>query len=296
MVRFINKNLKAHNYSSEEKANEIMSAKCLQELADLITFHLRDFEGKTRRLAHLLQKTTIQLKLDSPARLKLWISNTSRQTKDIFLLIELILETYVNNKYLEKNESSYILDFINDVNETFLLNQVPLQIRYFPDKKEFHVEKIISPEVSEKIRETFENFVENKKVFEDFKKSIKEFSSGNYPESIKLCCKSIEDYLCVLLDKKSCQSVVSYYKEVSKKLKIPEDLNSKFIGLINYIHKHRSMDSHGRLENVKVEDIELVNETIIQFTIVILNYLKKKNKNKIETTSKDKIKIVKGEK
>jgi len=279
MVRYINKNLKAHNYSSDEMAREIMEITGLQELANLFLFHLRDFQGKTGKLEHLLQKTTIQLKLNSPAELKVWMSNSSRQTKDIFLLIELILETYVNDKYLEKSEPPYILDFINDINELFLLNKTPLQIRYFKDKKEFYVEKIISPEVSEKIKETLENFVLQEKVFEDFKKSIKEFSSGNYPESIKLCCKSIEDYLCIILEKESCQSISKYYKQVSKKLNIPKDLDEKFISLINYIHKHRSIDSHGRLEKVEVKDIELVNEVIIQFTMSILNYLKKKKES-----------------
>ena len=279
MVRFINKNLKAHSYSTDENVREIMDLVCLFDLADLFAFHLRDFRGKTNELVHLLQKTTIQLKLNSPEELKNWIAKGSRSTKDIFLLIELILETYVKNKYLEKSEPQYILDFIDDVNEFFLINKIPLQIRYFQDKKEFYVEKIISPEISEKIKETLENFSKEKKVFEDFKEAIKQYSGGDYEISIEKCCVSIEDYFCIILDKKTCHSVNLYYKEVSKKLKIPTDLGNRFVNIISYIHSHRSHSKHGSQKKKEIEDLELVNEVIIQFTMVILNYLKKKNEN-----------------
>lgn len=280
MVRFINKDLKAHNYKKDEFASEVIPLNVLPSFADLLKFHLRDFEGKTGRLAHLLQKTTIQLGLTAPRDLDWWICEKWRLSRDIFLLIELILETYVKDKYLESSEKTYITDFIQDVNEFFLIHGAPLQVRYLPNllpkKSEFYVEKIISEEVSERITETLENISEHEKTFQDFKNSIKEFSVGNYPESIKLACKSLEDYLCLILGKNSCPSVESYYKQTSKKLKIPQDLDNRFDSLIKYIHKYRSIDSHGRLANVEVEDIELVNETIIQFTMVILNYLKKK--------------------
>ena len=157
-----------------------------------------------------------------------------------------------------------------------------MQIRYIPkslpEKSEYYIERIISDEVSDKITETLNNISEHEKTFQDFKGSLKEFSMGNYPESIKLSCKSLEDYLCFILGKKSCNDLESFYKLTSKKFKIPSDLDARFETLVKYIHKYRSIDSHGRLEKAEVEDIELVNESIIQFTMVLLNYLKKKNK------------------
>ena len=276
MVRFINKNLKAHSYTKEEEIGESFDNYSFNELTALLTLHVKNFKNYSNsKLIHLLQKLTIQLGITTLTDFNFVLSSQRTKLKDLFLTLEIVLESF--HITADTNYSSYFFDFIADINELFLIRKVPIQIRYFKEKKEFYVEKIISPEVSEKIRETLENFVDREKVFEDFKKAIKEFSSGNYPESIKLCCKSIEDYLCIILEKESCQSVVSYYKQVSKKLKIPDDLDNKFINLINYIHKHRSIDSHGRLKNIEVEDIELVNETIIQFTMSILNYLKKKN-------------------
>jgi len=279
MVRFINKNLKAHSYSGNENVREIMDLVCLNDLADLFAFHLRDFGVKSNELSHLLQKTTIQLGLNAPRELRSWIIKGSRLTKDVFLLMELILETYVNNKYLEKYESSYVLDFVNDVNEFFLIHKVPLQIRYFQNKK-FYVEKIISPEISEKIKETLENFSKEEKVFEDFKDAIKKYNGGDYESSIEKCCVSIEDYLCIILDKKTCQNVDLYYKNVAKKLKIPSDLDNRFVNIISYIHSHRSHPKHGSQKKKEIEDLELVTEVIIQFTMIILNYLKKKNEKR----------------
>jgi len=277
MVRFINKNLKAHSYKGEENISDIMDVSTLFELSELLTFHLRDCGGKSNSLlTSLLQKTTIQLRLTAPGDLNGWMCNKFRRTKEVFLLLELILESYSKDEYLNEHESNYLDDFIEDINEFFLIHGAPLQIRKLSGEKEFIVEKIISKEVSERITKTFDSISEHEKTFQDFKNSIKEFSLGNYPESIKLCCKSIEDYLCLILEKNSCQNVETYYKEASKKLKIPQDLDNRFDNLIKYIHKYRSIDSHGRLENVEVENIELVNETIIQFTMAILYYLNKK--------------------
>jgi len=285
MVRFINKDLKAHSYKGEENISDIMDVSTLFELSELLIFHLRDCGGKSNSLlVNLLQKTTIHLGLTAPRDLNDWMCNKFRKTKEVFLLLELILESYSKNDYLNNNEPNYLKDFIEDINEFFLIHKVALQIRKLSEKKEFIVEKIISEEVSKMITATLNNISEHEKTFQDFKNSIKEFSVGNYPESIKLCCKSIEDYLCLILKKSSCSSVESYYKEASKKLKIPQDLDNRFDSLIKYIHKYRSIDSHGRLENIEVEDIELVNESIIQFTMSILNYLKKKNE--IQTISK----------
>ena len=275
MVRFINKNLKAHFYNKEEEIHELMENDSFNELTTLLTLHVKNLSNYSNsKLIHLLQKLKIQLGINKPVDFNFVLSSQRTRVKDLFLTLEIILETFHK---IRQSSPEYFDDFVDDINEFFLINKIPVQIRYFPKRTEFYMEKIISPEVSEKIKETLENFSDREKVFEDFKNAIKEFSSGNYPESIKLCCKSIEDYLCILLKKESCQSIASYYKQASKKLKIPDDLNSKFINLINYIHKYRSVDSHGRLENTEIKEIELVNETIIQFTMAILNYLKKKN-------------------
>jgi hypothetical protein len=281
MVRFINKDLKAHSYKGNERTFDIINTDTFNELTELLTWHVRYLgEYSHSQLTHLLQKTTIQLGITRPTDFN-FVLGQKTDLKDLFLTLELILESLYE---LHPTIKNYFVDFIEDFNEFFLIHKVPLQIRYIPDKKEFYVEKIISEEISETITATLNNLSEHEKAFQDFKNSIKEFSAGNYPESIKLCCKSIEDYLCLVLKKSSCSSVESYYKEASKKLKIPQDLDNRFDSLIKYIHKYRSIDSHGRLENIEVEDIELVNESIIQFTMSILNYLKKKNE--IQTISK----------
>jgi len=285
MVRFINKDLKAHSHQEDESIEILMDKNCLRDLADLIIFHLEDFGGKSGELAHLLKKTTIQLGIVTPRNLVSWLTNITRLTKEVFLLIELILESYANNKYLEKHESLYVIDFIEDINEFFLIHKIPLQIRYFKNKKEFYIEKIISEEVSQKIKETLEVFSSDSKIFEDFKDAVKKYSSGDYEGSIEKCCISIEDYLCMVLGKKTCSSVSSYYKDVAKKLKIPTDLNDRFVNIISYIHSHRSHPKHGSQEKKEVEDLELVAGVIIQFTMVVLIYLKKK-KEKIELEKK----------
>jgi hypothetical protein len=278
MVRFINKSLKSHSYDEEEKIGSIINLSTLITFSELIAFHLRDFGGKTDSgLVQILQKTTIQLNLTSPRDLSYWMSNDNRLTKEVFLLLEIILETYVENEYLNKYVPNYITEFVEDVNDLFLIHKVPLQIRYFGTTKEFYVEKIISSEVSKKIKETLENFSDKEKVFEDFKNAIKKYSAGDYSGAIESCCVSIEDYLCILLEKKSCSSVESYYTQVSKKLKIPEDLDNRFSNLINYIHKYRSQPNHGAIEKKELSEPELTSETIIQFTMSILNYLKKKS-------------------
>ncbi len=277
MVRFINKNLKSHSYTSSEPLNSLMDNIVQSEIAKLLAFHFRDFGKKSSTdLTHLLQKTTIQLGLSSPREVDFWFGSGQISVKEFFLLIELILETYVesNKRWLEE---SYILDFVNDINDFFLIHKVPLSIRYFSNKKEFYVEKIISPEISKEIKKTLEDFSKEEKVFEDFKEAIKKYSSGNYEGSIEKCCVSIEDYLCILLEKKTCSSIDKYYKDIAKRLKIPEDLNDRFTNIIHYIHKHRSHQNHGSIEKKVIEDIELINEIIIGFTMTILNYLKKKN-------------------
>jgi len=279
MVRFINKDLKAHSYLSDEEISDVLDSDSFNELTTLLTLHVRHFgEYSHSKLAHLLQKLTIQLGITRPTDFNLILSSQRTTLKDLFLVLEIIMESFHS---LWGVHSEYPNDFVSDVNEFFLIHKIPLQIRYLPkmipEKSEYFVEKIINEEVSKRITITLDNISEHEKTFQDFKNSIKEFSVGNYPESIKLCCKSIEDYLCLILKKNSCSSIESYYKEASKKLNIPQDLNNRFDGLVKYIHKYRSIDSHGRLENIEVEDIELVNESIIQFTMSILNYLKKKN-------------------
>ena len=276
MVRFFNKNLKAHFNESNEKLSNFMDFDVRWKFIELLKFHLRNFGGKSDSdVVHLLQKTTIHLSITRPADLDKWL-NYPPKLKDFFLLIELILETYINSnkKWLEEN---YIYDFINDLNEFFLINNIELQIRYFSQKKEFYVEKVISPEVSEQIKQTLENFSKESKIFEDFKESIKRFSSGDFEGSIEKCCVSIEDYLCIILGKQSCSSVDTYYKEASKKLNIPEDLDNRFSNIISYIHKYRSHPVHGAIEKKEIPEPELTTEAIIQFTMAILNYLKKKN-------------------
>ena len=46
--------------------------------------------------------------------------------------------------------------------------------------------------------------------------------------------------------------------------------------MIRYIHKYRSIPSHGLKDKKEIEDLELVNESIIIFMMSILNYIKKK--------------------
>ena len=277
MVRYINKDLKAHSCVVRENVSYMISFSIRFDLAKLLAFHLGDFGvNKSRdQLAHLLQKTTIQLGLESISELESWTLKDNRTIKELFLLIEIIMETYVDNRsWLGVR---YTNDFVQDLNEFFLVNGIGLQLRYFSEKNEFYIEKIISPEVSEEIKKTLDNFSREEKVFEDFKDAIKLFSSGSFEESIEKCCVSIEDYLCVLLGKESCPSVESYYVEVSKKLKIPRDLDDRFSNIIKYIHKYRSPQNHGAIEKKELPEPELTSTTIIQFTMAILNYLKKKN-------------------
>lgn len=274
MVRYINKDLKAHKYQSDEKISDILDIPCFYELIQLFTFHTRDFGGYSHdKSVHLFQKLTIQQSITRPTDFENVISYQHTKLKELFLTLEIILESF----HEVKDNSPHLLDFIAEVNELFLIHKVPLQVRYFSEKEEFFVEKIISREVSEQIKKTLENFSEKEKVFEDFKEAIEKYSSGDYEGSIEKCCVSIEDYLCLLLEKQTCSSVVQYYKDVAKKLKISDEINDRFVNIIHFIHNHRSPQNHGAIEKKEIEDEELVSEIIIGFTMTILNYLKKKN-------------------
>jgi hypothetical protein len=276
MVRFFNKDLKSHSNENNEKILELMNVEQLKQFSQLLMWHTRYFSGWSHdKLTHLLQKLTIQLGIDRPT--EFWPALHGRKTrlKDLFLTVELILESFSDT--LGSGHSYYFTDFVKDTNDFFLINKIPLQIRFFSQKKEFYIEKIISPEVSEKIKETLENFSEQEKIFEDFKEAIKKYSSGDYEGAIEKCCVSIEDYLCLLLEKQTCSSVVQYYKDVSKKLKISDEINDRFVNIIHFIHNHRSPQNHGAIEKKEIQDEELISEIIIGFTMTILNYLKKKN-------------------
>jgi len=279
MVRFFNKNLKAHSYSGDENIEDLIDSSLLFQLTELLAFHTRHFgECYNSKSAHLFQKLTIQLGITKPNDFWTKHSGTKKRMKDLFLSIELILESF--HKLREAGTQEFFDDFIEDINDFFLINKIPLQVRYIEKNKEYYIEKIISEEISKKIGETLENFSEEEKVFEDFKDAIKKYSSGDYEGSIEKCCVSIEDYLCLLLDKQSCSSIDQFYKKVSNKLEIPKDLDDRFVKIISYIHKHRSPQNHGSIEKKEIEDEELVTEVIIGFTMTILNYLKKKNHNK----------------
>src|SRR3989344_744009 len=278
MVRFINKNLKSHYYENKEKLSDFLDFHGRWEFVYLLKSHLKDFGKKSPSdLLHFSNKLMIELGMGSLEKLNDWIGdNHSPKTKEVFLFLDLVLETY-NESRKRWMQEQYLLDFINDFNELFLINKSPLQIKYFPVRNEFYIEKIISPEVSEKIKETLESFSKEGKVFEDFKEAIKSYSSGYYERAIEKCCISIEDYLCVILDKKTCSSVDTYYKEVSKKFNIPSDLDNRFSNIISFIHKYRSHQNHGAIEKKDIPEPELTTQVVIQFTMTILNYLKKRN-------------------
>lgn len=277
MVRFINKGLKSHNYYGDEKISDLLNVGCFAELMQLFAFHTRNFANySSNELTHLLQKLTIQQGITRPTDFSSVISMQHTRIKELFLTIEIILESFHKAK---GSFPEYFVDFVEDINDLFLIHKVSLQIRYIPQKEEFYVEKIISSEISERIKITLENFSKEEKVFEDFKEAIKQYSGGDYESSIERCCVTIEDYLCIILDKKTCPSIDSYYKKVAKKLEIPEDLENRFSNIISYIHNYRSSPRHGSQKKKEIEDLELVNEVIIQFTMAILNYLKNKNEN-----------------
>lgn len=277
MVRFINKDLKAHACNSNELISEMINPITLHDLTKLFVLHVNNFsEYSNDGLKHLMNKIDIQLGINKNNGFYSALTSTKNKTKDLFLAIELILESFYD---AIGSYSSYLNDFMADINDFFLIHKIPLQIRYFPQKKEFYIEKIISPEVSEEIKNTLENFSKEEKVFEDFKESIKKYSAGDYEGSIEKCCVSIEDYLCIILDKETCSGVDSYYKEVSKKIKVPDELDNRFVNIIHYIHKYRSHQNHGSLEKIEIHEPELTTQVVIQFTMTILNYLKKKKEN-----------------
>lgn len=273
MVRFINKNLKAHLQEDSQKILEVIDPKSLDQLSKLLIMHLRYYNGITSS-AHLLQKLTIECNITRPTDIS-FVTLRRRSLKELFLIIEIILESFQKTWW---ENGQHFKDFVDDVNNFFMTRKIGLQIRYVSKKKEFYIEKVISPEISEKVKETLENFSREDKIFDDFKKAMVNFSSGNFNDSAKFCCKALEDYFCILLDKQTCSNVESFYKQVSKNLKIPNDINERFENIIKFIHKYRSYPLHGSKKEKKVDDPELLNEIIIQFTMIILNYIKKKKK------------------
>lgn len=276
MVRFVNKELKAHKFDSDEPISNFMDIETLVKFINLINLHLEDFGRRCGDDVKIRQCFKIQIGIDSVGQVS---SNNYLFIKNIFLMIEIIIDNYLINDYLNHSKPEYCKEFVDDMNEFFIVNKIPLQIRFL-DKDDFFVEKIISEEVSQEVGKTFDNFSEHQKVFNDFKDAIKKYSVSEYPESIRKSCIAIEDYLCIILDKQSCNSIDSYYKKVARKLEIPDDLNNRFENIVNYIHKNRSVDNHGRIDDVEIEDIELVNQVIIQFTMSLLNYLKIKMRKK----------------
>lgn len=272
MVRFVNKNLKGHKKVNNELILDLMDIEILRNFIELIYLHLNDYGYKNHNDIQIKKSLKVQIGTD---KIELIGSDQFPFVSSLFLIIEIIIDNYLKDPNLNRFEPNYFKEFIDDINDFFLIKKVPLQIKFLQGGK-FYVEKIIDENTSNQITKTLESFSDTQKVFNDFKDAIKSYSTGNNPESIRKCCISIEDYFCVILGKKSCNSVSSYYNYVSKKLGIPNDLDEKFKGIINYIHKYRSIDNHGRLEHSEVEDIELVNQVIIQFTMTILHYVKSK--------------------
>ncbi|MCA9485910.1 MAG: hypothetical protein KC506_03640 [Nanoarchaeota archaeon] len=278
MVRFINKALKSHDYGGNEKISDLLDIDCFCQITELFVFHTRNFANySNEKLTHLFQKLTIQQGITRPADFQSSFHMDHTRIKGLFLTIEIILESFykVKSSYPE-----YFNDFVADLNDLFLIHKTPLQIRYIPEKEEFYVEKVISEEVSKRVGETLEFFSSEEKVFEDFKEAIKKYSGGNYEGSIESCCVAIEDYLCIILDEKTCPGAGKFYKRVAKALKIPQDLDEKFSALIGFIQKYRAPQNHGSKEKQEFDELDLINEVIIGFTMDILTYLKKKNETK----------------
>src|SRR3989344_1526831 len=184
------------------------------------------------------------------------------------------------NKSLRSHQSkdyNKISDLMSDETSLKLRELLKLHIKDFYSISPYEYEHLF-----EKLHVNIglNKFEKEKKVFDDFKEVIKKFSIGEHKDSLRLCCIVLEDYFCVILNKDSCNNIEKYYKNVAKRLNINENLNNRFENIIKYIHKYRSIPSHGSKENKEIEDLELLNQTIIIFTMSILNYIK----NKIEQT------------
>ena len=120
-----------------------------------------------------------------------------------------------------------------------MIEKIPFQLTYLKGTSDLFMEKIIDDVHSDKVRETLTKFSKYTKIHEDFKKSIIAYSSGDDKTAIESSCVAIEDYLCIILGKVSCSSIDSFYKEASKKLKIPIDVNERFKSMISFIHNYR---------------------------------------------------------
>jgi hypothetical protein len=164
MVRFFNKGLKAHSFIGDEKISELIDLSSLHQLSLLFTLHVRNFNGWSNDgLTHLLQKLTIQLGIEKPTDFWQVLVRQGKKLKDLFLAIEIILESFSTTlKY--PDTSYYFTDFVEDVNDFFLINKIPLQVRCFLGKREFYVEKVISPEISEEIKKTLESFSKEERI------------------------------------------------------------------------------------------------------------------------------------
>ena len=277
MVRFFNKSLRSHQSKDYNKISDLMSDETSLKLRELLKLHIKDFYSiSPYEYEHLFEKLHVNIGINNLERFDKIYDNDFNM-KDLSLIFDLILESYIRNWWMD---GGYFIDFIDDINDFFIVEGISLQIRYIPNKREYFLEKIINDDVSKIIEKTLNKFEKEKKVFDDFKEVIKKFSIGEHKDSLRLCCIVLEDYFCVILNKDSCNNIEKYYKDVAKRLNINENLNNRFENIIRYIHRYRSIPSHGSKENKEIEDLELLDQTIIIFTMSILNYIK----NKIEQT------------
>ena len=194
-----------------------------------------------------------------------------KSLKDLYLIIEIFSKTLL--KVYSKYQMDFFLDYQQDINNFFMIEKTPFQLIYLESTSDLFMEKIIDDVHSDEVKKILTIFSKYDKVHEDFKKSIIAHSSGDNKTAVESCCVAIEDYLCIILEKDSCSSIDSFYKEASKRLKIPVDINERFKLMISFIHGYRSKPLHGSSKVHDPKNPHLVAQIIIGFTMIILHYL-----------------------
>lgn len=263
------KKTKALFFEGKEKTQDILEPEQMNKLSRFLGIYFNKLRRFGSEITELKEQFSMHFGIKDPMHVFEIINDIP--LKQLYLMIEIFakvqLEIYKTNRH-----DLFIL-FVYDINNFFMIEKVPLQLIYVKKTADIFMEKVIDDVHSDKVKETLFQFDKYKKIHEDFKQAIVSYSSGDNKGAIEKSCIAIEDYLCVILDKKTCHSIDSDYKEAAKKLHIPDDVNGRFKSMISFIHKFRSKPVHGSKEKHDHENPRLIAQVVIGFTMVILNYL-----------------------
>ncbi|NQU98987.1 hypothetical protein HQ533_06005 [Candidatus Woesearchaeota archaeon] len=217
---------------------------------------------------------------DLPGVVKYFISST---INSFFDLLEIYGGCIIEAAKLT-NRYECVRGFVSDINDYFSDIEFDYKLIFENNKIEVRQKTLnfAQKEIVESLPELFGEFGFDK-VEKEFNKALRKKTRGNYEDSIRFCNMSLESTLSLM--GASGKGTESMYKDLSKKLKIPQiidnqiDLVRKQIAKIEALRSKKGQ-THGGKKDYVLDNIEEVCELTINLTGSIIIYLLKLYKKK----------------